>query len=114
MLEIRHINDQYAIANFTESTKKLNVLVADKVKSELNKCIDNGCNHLILDLSNILFIDSSGFGALVTVYNHAKNMNSKVFLTNISDETMELIQLTKLDQVFDIFATVSAAEKEII
>ncbi len=114
MIELNRISDIVTIASFTENTRKLNVVIAGKVKEDLISLIENGCNNLIIDLSNIIFIDSSGFGALVTIFNHAKNRGSRVLLTNIADETMELVKVTKLDQVFDLYTSVDNAMKSII
>jgi len=114
MLQINRFSDQVTLIDFSDNVKKLNVVIADKIKSELNELIDNGCNNIIIDFSKIIFIDSSGFGALVTVYNHAKNVGSKLMLANIAAETMELVKITKLDQVFDIYNSVEEAKNTII
>ncbi len=114
MIELNRISDRVIIARFTENIKKLNVVIAANVKKELTTVIENGCNNLVIDLSNISFIDSSGFGALVTIFNHAKNRGSRVLLTNIAAETMELVKVTKLDQVFDLYASVDDALDSII
>lgn len=114
MIEINQISDQVTIVSFLDSVKKLNVIIADKVKTEFNTLVDNGCSNLIVDLSNIIFIDSSGFGALVTVFNHAKNVGSRLLLSGISKETMELVKVTKLDQVFDIYPDLEVAQNSVI
>lgn len=114
MLQTNRLSDQITLIDFSDNIKKLNVVIADKIKIQLNEIIDNGCNNLIIDFSKIIFVDSSGFGALVTVYNHAKNAGSKLMLANIAAETMELVKITKLDQVFDIYSSVEEAKKSII
>jgi anti-sigma B factor antagonist len=105
MLNYTHEREDVKVAMFTDDVKKLNIIIAEKVKQELNQALDNGLSHLILDLTGIAFIDSSGFGALVTVFNHAKNINAEFHLCGIAEETMELLKVTKLDQVFDIAGT---------
>lgn len=102
MLHITLVNENVQLASFNADVKKLNIIIADKVKQELNNLLDEGTNHLILDLNGISFIDSSGFGSLVTVFNHAKNLNAQFHLCGVSKETMELLRVTKLDQVFSI------------
>ena len=109
MLVIEKKSDDVTLVNFNEETKRLNIVVAEKIKNQLNAIIDDGCKKLVLDLGNIKFIDSTGFGALVTIYNHAKNRESEVVICNISAETMQLIKITKLDQVFEIKDSVEQA-----
>lgn len=114
MVLVNRENEQTTIVNFSENINKLNVIIADKVKLELNNLLDSGHNNIIVDLSTITFIDSSGFGALVTVFNHARNVQARLLLANISNETKELIKITKLDQVFDIYNSVGEAKASII
>lgn len=109
MISIKQETDKIKVVGFSDDIKKLNVIIAEKTKQALNQIIDSGGENLIIDFTNIEFIDSSGFGALVTVHNHAKNVNANVMLCNISSETMELLKITKLDQVFHIYSSIDEA-----
>ncbi|RLD64636.1 MAG: anti-sigma factor antagonist [Bacteroidetes bacterium] len=91
------------IASFEENINKFNILISEDVKKELNKHLIKKGTKLILDLHDVDFIDSSGFGALVSAYKTSKLNNSFFKICNVSDETMELVQITKLDKVFDIY-----------
>lgn len=102
MIVIDKKTDALTLVNFKNNIQRLNIVLAEKFKTKMNAIIDAGCKKLVLDCSGIQFIDSSGFGALVNIYNHAKNRESAFILCNISKETMQLIKITKLDQVFDI------------
>ncbi len=102
MIVINNEFEKATIASFRPDVKKLNILVSDTIKKELNNILDSGCRHLIVDFNNIFFIDSSGFGSLITVYNHAKNQNSYLYLVNINNELLSLFKITKLDQVLHI------------
>lgn len=102
MVVVDKKSEDLTVVKFDETTKRLNIVVAEKFKTALNEIIDTGCKKLILDFSGIKFIDSSGFGSLVTVYNHGKNRETHMVLCSIAPETMQLIKITKLDQVFEI------------
>ncbi|MCK4663808.1 MAG: STAS domain-containing protein [Bacteroidales bacterium] len=104
MLKIRNINN-ITVINFDSDIKRLNVTISSKVKEQLLEIINKPNSKLILDFNGISFIDSSGFGALVNIYNKAKENNSYFKLCNISQETMELVFVTKLDKVFEIHDT---------
>ncbi len=60
-------------------------------------------DNLILDLKDIAFIDSTGFGALVTIFKRARENEKEFRLCNIEPSAMDLIRITKLDHVFDIY-----------
>lgn len=113
MIKINKENENYTLVSFDDETLRLNVVIADKFKNELNKIIDEGIKHLIIDFSGIKFIDSTGFGSMVTVYNHGKNRETEILLCNFSPETMELLKITKLDQVFNIYNNLDLAIKNI-
>ncbi|MBI9069601.1 MAG: STAS domain-containing protein [Salinivirgaceae bacterium] len=109
MISLTKDSEKYVIATFSNEIEKLNIVISDKVKAKLTAVIDDNCRHLIIDLATIKYIDSSGFGSLVTIFNHAKNREVGLSLCNISNETMDLLSITKLDQVFDIKADLKTA-----
>ena len=106
VLEYKEING-VIVYNFN-NTKRLNITLADTVKSELISKISGSDTKLIIDFSGISFIDSSGFGALVSIFNEANKKGAKFKICSISKEAMELIVITKLDKVFEIHDSLEA------
>ena len=82
--------------------RRLDVLVAQEMKKELLKKIDNGIRRIGLDLSNVSFVDSSGLGALVAVL---KNIGpgGSLRLWGLTPEVKSVFELTQLYKVFDIY-----------
>lgn len=94
------IKGNIVIASLSEN-KKLNVLNAEEIKNSLTALLRDH-NRLILDLEKITFIDSTGFGTLITIFKRAQE-NEKIFkICNVSHEAMALIKITKLDKIFEI------------
>ncbi len=60
--------------------------------------------RVILDLSAIDFIDSSGLGALINVHKTVES-RGRLVLSGITPKTLALLKLTRLDRVFRIAAT---------
>jgi len=73
----------------------------EKVKSLLNE----GKKDIVLNLSNVTQIDSSGLGALVTAYSSAKSGGASLRLCNLGSRFNELLQITKLYTVFEVSET---------
>jgi anti-sigma B factor antagonist len=73
----------------------------EKVKSLLNE----GKKDIVLNLSNVTQIDSSGLGALVTAYSSAKSGGASLRLCNLGSRFNELLQITKLYTVFEVSNT---------
>lgn len=63
----------------------------------------NGKNQILLDLSDVTMIDSSGLGELVASFASVEKNGGVMKLANLSDKFIELITITKLYTVFDVF-----------
>ncbi len=109
MITLDKSNDNYVIASFASAVKKLNILIADKTKQLLKEVINEGKPYIILNLENIAYIDSSGFGTIISLFNHAKNCDVSFLLCNVSDANMSLIKITKLNDVLKIHADLDSA-----
>lgn len=59
--------------------------------------------NLVLDLEEVDYIDSSGLGALVYGYSTMKKAGGAMRLMNLNKRNIELLVLTKLETVFEIF-----------
>ncbi len=64
-------------------------------------------SRIVLDLSGMKFIDSSGLGAMVAVVKRLDEGNLR--LANVSGHIHMLLRLTRLDQVFSVFEDVESA-----
>lgn len=100
MINLEKINDVLIVSMETEN--KLNVALAQKFKVEVAKIIDQPEMKIIINLGGVVYIDSTGFGALLSILRVAKSNNAKLKLCNISPEVMELVKLLQLQTVFDI------------
>ncbi len=102
MLEVKEQNG-LKIASLSE-TNRLNATVAPEVKAELTQLADKG-TKLVVNLSNIQFIDSTGIGVLISALKTTRQNNGAFKLCAVQPEVMSLLTLMKLDKVFDIFNT---------
>lgn len=62
-----------------------------------------GKNNLILNMSQVDFVDSSGLGTLVLCFTTLQQQGGALKLANLSRRQLELMVLTKLTTVFEIF-----------
>ncbi len=68
-------------------------------------------NHVLVDLSAVTYIDSSGVASLVEGFQHARTHDLKFALTGVSDAAMQILQLSRLDKVFPIIANAAEADQ---
>lgn len=59
--------------------------------------------NLVLNLSAITYIDSGGLGTLVGLYITARNCGSSIKLANLTQRVGDLLQVTKLVTIFDVY-----------
>ena len=74
------------------------VQLRDAVRDLLAK----GQKHILLNLGDVNYIDSSGIGELVSAYTTARNQGGELKLLNLTKKVHDLLQITKLYTVFDV------------
>jgi len=82
---------------------------SEELKAELRRLFESGTKELILDLKDVLFIDSSGLGVLVSGYKNASILHGNLKLSSLQSQVKSMFELTRLHRVFDIFSTVDDA-----
>ncbi len=81
---------------------RLNVLNSEQVEGELMQLLHYGEKTILFDFSEMKFIDSAGFHALLSVHIDAKLKDVKFILVNSNEEIYDLFKLVDLDNIFDI------------
>jgi anti-sigma B factor antagonist len=73
------------------------------LREQVQGLLDAGKKQIVLDLGEISYIDSSGLGTLVALYTHARNAGGRIVLANLTQKVGDLLQVTKLLTVFDVY-----------
>ncbi len=96
--------ERYTILSLEEDN--LNTLIAPSLKSEFVIMRNEGVKNLILDLTAVSFVDSSGLSAILTA-NRLWNDTGLFILTGIEHESVKkLISISRLNTVLTIIPTV--------
>jgi anti-sigma B factor antagonist len=77
-------------------------MVAADFKSKLNELIEQGHANMIIDLTAVDLVDSSGLGVLVSTLKRIGN-RGEVKLCNLKDAVRSVFELTRLDRVFGLY-----------
>jgi anti-sigma B factor antagonist len=81
----------------------IDVSVADQLGAEATQALDAAeSSGLVVDMQNVKFIDSTGLGALVRLRKNAAARGIPLRLRNVPPQTLRVMQLTALDQSFEI------------
>jgi anti-sigma B factor antagonist len=73
------------------------------LRNEIQEVLTKGNKHILLNLGDISYIDSSGLGELISAHTSAKNRGREVKLLNLTRKVRDLMEIVKLSTVFDIF-----------
>jgi len=77
----------------------------EKVKSLLAE----GKKKIVLNMDNVTFIDSAGLGTLVASHHTVKTQGASLRLCHLGSKFQEVLQITKLLTVFDVYKTEAEA-----
>ena len=65
--------------------------------------IDAGKRSIILNMAKVDYVDSTGLGALVMTYTTLNKAGGKIKLLNLTRRSIELLVMTKLTTIFEVF-----------
>ncbi len=91
---------------------EVDVYTAPKLKSSLIDLVDDGTYDIVVDLSEVDFIDSSGLSALVSGLKALRAKGGMLSLSRPHPQALTALRLTMLDRVFPIFPTIEEAVKQ--
>jgi anti-sigma B factor antagonist len=79
------------------------------LQTEATALLRQGSKQVILDFTSVPFIDSSGLGILVAIHSEFQNADGAAKLLHLSKRNLQLLVLTKLSIVFEIYDDQRAA-----
>ncbi len=91
---------------------RLDAKIAVNFKEEMTKLINEGNHKLVLDLSGVDFIDSSGLGAIVTCLK-VLGRKGDLVIAGVKNDVMTMFVLTRMDRVFQLFPNSEDAAKSL-
>ena len=86
---------------------------ATEINEKINQLIDSDNKIIVIDLVNVDWMNSSGLGILIGAVTILKNSNGVLCLINVSERIKNLLKITKLNTVFDIYDNFDEAEAAI-
>jgi len=76
---------------------------------KLHEFLDQGNSKVVIDLSRVDWMNSTGLGILISSYTTLKNANGEMKLANVTEKIQSLLVITKLVSVFDAHDSVDQA-----
>ena len=82
-----------------------------QLRNTVRDLSSKGSKHILLNLAEVSYIDSSGLGEMVSAFTTVRNQGGELKLLKLTNNVQGLLQITKLVTVFDIQDDEAAAIK---
>ena len=73
---------------------------AEQFRSELKKVTEQKIMDIVIDMSQLDYIDSSGLGILIGTLKRLKTQNKDIYLNSLKDNVKKVFTITGLDKIF--------------
>jgi anti-sigma B factor antagonist len=90
-------------------TGEVDLKFSPKAREQILKHLSRK-DHVLVDLSGVSYIDSSGVASLVEGLQYAKSNNLQFGIVGASPTALKVLKLAKLDQVFTIYDSIGDAQ----
>jgi anti-sigma B factor antagonist len=81
---------------------ELDAYTAPKLREELFPLTEKEEVNMVIDLSKVSYLDSTGLGVFVGVFKNVRSNNGKFKITGLSDRLMKLFEITGLANIIDL------------
>ena len=88
---------------------EIDLHVSPTVTAALNDVIDKKPERLVVDLSDVSYIDSAGLAALIQAMQKVEGYGGEFVLAGLQETVRSIFEISRLDQVFQIFPDADAA-----
>ncbi|HEX2920881.1 MAG TPA: STAS domain-containing protein [Bacteroidales bacterium] len=93
----------------TFSVNKINALITEEIKEKISRVFDVSNSKVVIDLTGITYIDSSGFGCFLAILKIARNNYGMLKLAHPEPTIMELFKTLYLHNVLQIYDDLDTA-----
>jgi anti-sigma B factor antagonist len=84
------------------------------LRKTVRDLLENGQTKILLNLGDVNYIDSSGIGELVSGFTAVRSRNGELKLLNLTKKVHDLLQITKLFTVFDVYSDEATAVRSFV
>ncbi|HEX9759429.1 MAG TPA: STAS domain-containing protein [Candidatus Acidoferrales bacterium] len=82
---------------------------SNALREQVKTLLAENKHKIVLNMGNVTYIDSAGLGTLVAAFHSARGQGAVLKLCNLGQKFQEVLQVTKLMTVFEVFDSEAAA-----
>jgi len=91
------------VINFNRN--ELDMMDAEELNDDLDNLIDKGKKYFVLDFNNVKFMSTSIMVSLIRLRKRLSEVKGEMNICCLNEHTSKALALTRLDRVFDVYAT---------
>ena len=99
------VSEESGVKVFTLAGRLMDQAEADSLTTALEREIENGHSNIVLELSELKYMNSTGLNIMINVLTKTRNACGEAVITNVSENVKQLFVVTKLDTIFTIVAS---------
>jgi anti-sigma B factor antagonist len=99
------------IDTITFTVNKIDALITEEIRESISKSFINSNSKVIIDLTGVEYIDSSGFGCFLSIMKTARNNYGILKFANPEPGVMEVFRTLHLQTVFQIYDNIDTCLK---
>lgn len=84
---------------------EIDINTSPGIKKSFDKLVGSKTPKVVVNLSKVTYVDSSGLATLVEILKNMRSYGGKLRLSNMSPKVKSLFEITKLEKLFDIVAS---------
>jgi anti-sigma B factor antagonist len=92
---------------------EIDLHVSPRIAAALNAALKEKPRNLVVDMSKVPYIDSSGLAVLIEAMQNVEKYGGKFSLAALQENVKPIFEIARLDQVFRIFPDVEAASNPV-
>jgi anti-anti-sigma factor len=96
-----------------QPSRMLSANTKDEFLHEVDRNLDASNTTILVNLGNVLFIDSSGLGALVIALKRVRQVKGRLALCGLNEQAKMLLEQTGMEHAFEVHPTPQAFEQAI-
>jgi len=81
------------------------------LKGEVRKNLTSGNPNIVIDLTKVNYVDSSGLGTLIALQKDARFNGGSLSIVGASEQIKRVMKMTNLDKLFDFYTSINEVVK---
>ncbi len=98
---LRHHDDVPVL----DVTGEIDIYTTPQFKDAVSAAIDEGKPSIVINMTQVSYMDSSGFGTLLSATKRLRPVEGGLYLTGCNEAISRMLQITRLNTIFGIYAT---------